>query len=308
MRNINKENNMPLQANSTIKCKQKGKYECNIFMIICIKISLYIVFSFILAIPSYAGNNFFDQRYRGWLWFEEKPKKDKARAKLAETKEEQPLKPTILDMQKAREDNEAFKEKLDLHRHLTVRYPENIEYARMYRALENEMLEQVSTLSRTFMMTNFIYPDLSDQMEAPENIYGRRIKKDLKNQERQEKIKKIAKRVELFVFRQAGCMYSMTLEQHLDRFADRYGFSVEAVSIDESDSEYFKTYHDPELVKLLALEKIPTVVAVVLETNERFELARGAVAIPNLEDATVMLYDYLEDSRRQEQMVVKKYK
>lgn len=238
------------------------------------------------------GNNFFQQRYRGWLWFEETPKEE-----VTKLEEEQPANPTIEDMQRARAENEAFKEKLDLYRHLTVRYPDNIEYAKMFRVLENQMLEQAATLANSFMLANFLYPDLSGQMEAPANIYGRRIQKDLQEAENKEKISKIAKQVELFVFRKRGCMYCSTLEKHLYKFAHRYGFSVEAVSLDASDSEYFKTHHDQDIIAALSLEVMPTVIAVVVETKERFELARGAVAISNLEDASVMLYDYLQEYR-----------
>lgn len=264
------------------------------------KFILLIATALIVWIPHNAlatgGNNFFQQRYRGWLWFEEKPKEEIT--KLEENKERQPTNPTIEDMHRARAENDAFKEKLDLYRHLTVRYPDNIEYAKMFRRLENQMLEQAATLANTFMLANFLYPDLSDQMEAPANIYGRQIQKDLQEEEHKDKISKIAKQVELFVFRKAGCMYCSTLEKHLYTFAHRYGFSVEAVSLDESDSKYFKTHHDQDIVSALALEVMPTVIAVVQETKERFELARGAVAIPNLEDASVMLYDYLQDARR----------
>lgn len=254
---------------------------------------MFTVFISNIALAS-ERNNFFNQRYRGWLWFEDMHKK----SEKSKQQSLAPDVPTMEDMKKARDENEAFKEKLDLYRHLVVRYPDNIEYAKMFRAFENQMLEQSATLANTFMLVNFLYPDLSDQMEAPENIYGRKIKEDLKEKENKDKIRKIARKVELFVFRKSECAYCTTLEKHLNVFASRYGFKVEAVSIDESSSKYFKTYHDPALIQKLKLEIMPTVIAVVNETNERFELARGAVAIANLEDASVMLHDYLEDVRQ----------
>jgi hypothetical protein len=85
------------------------------------------------------------------------------------------------------------------------------------------------------------------------------------------------------------------LEKHLNSFANKYGFKVEAVAADNSNSKYFKTHNSPELIKQLNLTVMPTVIAVTKDSAMRFELARGAVSIPDLEDNALLLAKYLRN-------------
>lgn len=257
-----------------------------------------VIFALLAFIANtYAANNFFEQRYRGWLWFEDKPKLERQKERIQNQLKHNSQEPTIEDMKQAKEENERFKEELELHRHLMVRYPDNIEYVRKYKEKENEMLDKSMTLAKSFAMTNFLYPDITDQLELPQNMYGRKIYKELEQQAHDKKVKFMASKLELFVFRKEGCIYCDTLEKHLYTFANKHNFNVEAVSVDASDSGYFKTHHDQDLIQQLKLEVMPTVIAVFVDTKERFELARGAVSTANLEDACVMLFDYLEERK-----------
>ena len=83
-----------------------------------------------------AKHDFFEQRYRGWLWFEEKEQEDSLGS---QTKEQAMSRmPTEEQMRKAKLENEAFKEELESLRHLMVRYPDNLNYIRLYKEKEKE--------------------------------------------------------------------------------------------------------------------------------------------------------------------------
>ena len=43
---------------------------------------------------------------------------------------------------------------------------------------------------------------------------------------------------------------------------------------------------------------MPTVIVVVKETRERFELSRGAVSVSDLEDSALILSKILEDRKK----------
>lgn len=73
------------------------------------------------------------------------------------------------------------------------------------------------------------------------------------------------------------------MEKHLDRFARKYGFKVEAISPDNSDSPYFKTTHSQELIIALEVELVPTVLLVVDGDSHRYQLADMLVSIEDLE-------------------------
>jgi len=243
-----------------------------------------------------AKHDFFEQRYRGWLWFEEKEQDDSADSQA----EEQVISrmPTQEEMRKAKLENEAFKEELEALRHLMVRYPNNLNYIRSYKEKEKQMLDGAMTLARNFAMVNFLNPDIADQLKRPQNIYGRNVAREQKELKDRQTIKSLSGKVELFVFRQANCPHCPLLEKHLSSFAKKYGFTVEAVSEDGSLSSYFKTHNNQALIKQLALTVMPTVIAVTKDSSMRFELARGAVSIPDLEDKALLLAEYLSKNQQ----------
>ena len=69
--------------------------------------------------------------------FEEKEQEDSLGS---QTKEQAMSRmPTEEQMRKAKLENEAFKEELESLRHLMVRYPDNLNYIRLYKEKEKEM-------------------------------------------------------------------------------------------------------------------------------------------------------------------------
>jgi len=244
---------------------------------------------------SYA-QNFFEQRYRGWLWFEEK-EQDESKDKDLMKKQKSPYLPSKEEIEKAKLDNEKFKEELADLRHLIIRYPDNLEFIRLYKEKEKQMLDGAMRLASNFAMVNFLRPDIADQLKNPQNIYGRNVAKSEKEKQDREIIKILTSKVELFVFRQDSCGHCSILEKHLSSFAKKYGFKVEAVSQDKSASSYFKTHNNPAIIKELALTVMPTVIAITKDSKMRFELARGAVSIPDLEDKALLLAEFLNSKQ-----------
>lgn len=270
-------------------------------------ITAFIVTLVIFPQITIANNSFFEERYRGWLWFE---KKEGGQEKQEDQDSQQvPAMPTKEQMLQAKKENEEFSEELELMKHLAIRYPENIEYTRLYKLKEKEMQDNALKFGQSWIMANFLYPEIVDELENPQNIYGRTIYKDEQRRQEELNIHAVAKQVELFVFRKEGCPYCETLEKHLNQFAKNYNFAVEAVSPDNSKSSYFKTHSSPEMIARLGLEVMPTVIAVVNDTRQRFELARGAVSISELEKKSLLLFQRLNQQQQENQnMPVSDYK
>lgn len=245
------------------------------------------------SIDSFAGRgNFFEQNYRGWLWFEQQEQEESAEYSRNSM-------PTEVQVHQAKLENERFKLELEGLRHLMVRYPDNLGYIRLYKEKEKVMLDNAMLLATNFAMVNFLNPDIADQLRRPQNIYGRNIVKAENEKTAQQTIGSLIDKVELFVFRQEHCAHCSLLEKHLHSFAKKYGFQVEAVSPDNSISNYFKTHNNPAIIKKLALEVMPTVIAVTKDSSQRFELARGAVSIPDLEDKALLLAEFLSKEQKE---------
>ncbi|NRB10199.1 MAG: conjugal transfer protein TraF [Rickettsiaceae bacterium] len=235
--------------------------------------------------------DFYQQRYRGWLWFEDKEKKlAKQQKELIISKK---VKEELAGVQ-ARKDIEQFKEELARLKYMMLRYPNNINHVLRYKQKEAIMLNNALLLAETTRMVNFLNPNLNDELANPLNLYGRRIKQEIDTAKQKQILIKLAKEVELFLFFSNRCPYCMTLNKHLAFFAKKYNFKVEAISLDGSINKYFKTYHDKALAKALKLEVMPTVIAVTKDSKIRFELARGAVSISDLEEKSLLLAKKLE--------------
>jgi conjugal transfer pilus assembly protein TraF len=254
----------------------------------------------LLPVCAYAKQDFFNQSYRGWLWFEEKEQDESLNQKPKQ--QDMAHVPSKEEMQTAKLENEEFKEELENLRHMMIRYPDNINYIRLYKEKEQQMLDGAMVLARNFAMANFLNPNLADQLKAPQNIYGRNVLKSEKQNNDNKIIKSLTTKIELFVFREGNCAHCPLLEKHLNSFANKYGFNVEAVSADNSKSNYFKTHNNPAITKALNLNIMPTVIAVTKDSSMRFELARGAVSIPDLEDKALLLAEYLETHQKKNQI------
>ncbi len=258
---------------------------------------LFHILIFVCCIPSISlaiRSDFFNERHRGWLWFEENHK-DSKKPKLQKNIDT----PTQAQMQQAKRENEQFKEELENLRHLMIRYPQNLNYIRLYKEKEKQMLDGAMILAQNFAMVNFLNPDIPDQLKTPQNIYGRNVLRTKRKVAERQILKSLVSKIELFVFRQGSCPHCKVLEKHLNSFANKYGFKVEAVSADNSTSSYFKTHNNPKIIKALKLRVMPTVIAVTKDSKIRFELARGAVSIPDLEDKALLLDKYLKKYGKQ---------
>lgn len=241
-------------------------------------------------------NNFFNQRYQGWLWFDEQ-KLELLQEKLEEIELLSLGQRKAAEYAKARQEVEQFSKELEDLKFMMIRYPESIEHARRYKAKEAQMLDNSLKLSHTFRMVNFIYPESIDLINNPINLYGRRIKEDLYQKEVTEKIKHLSNKIELFVFFSSNCPYCTVLEPVLNDFARKYRFKVEAVSLDGSKSKFFKTNQNQlsntVLAQKLNLKKTPTIVAVTNDSSIHFEFIRGAASMSELEEAGMFAAEYL---------------
>ena len=219
-----------------------------------------ILLFLLISTSANAGNaNFFNKRYRGWIWFEEQ---EKLAIKTAKEQERQAELKKQQDIKKARAEVEKFAKELEDLRYMMIRYPDNVEHTRAFLQKQGQMMDNAIKLADTGRMANFLYPQDFNLIENPQNLYGRRIKQEQNQLSTEGKLKQLASKVELFLFFSKDCPYSESLAPVLHSFTKKYGFKCEAVSLDGSKSPYFKTHHNKELVEHLKLEQTPTVIAV----------------------------------------------
>jgi len=236
---------------------------------------LILLFSF----NSFA-DDFLNHNYRGWFWFEENQKQEQTS-------------PKITNPDQAKQQIETFKAELEDLRYMMLADP-TIENVKSYREKENEMFKNGVILAELWNMANFKYPDLLDNIKDPTNVYARKLKQKQDASTEEEKIRKFAKEFSLVLFFKKSCPYCKEFEPVLKNFVDKYKFSIEAISLDNSKSEYFKTSPMPKELKSLAINGVPMVIAVSNDSKIAFELVRGYVVMSQLEEYSLLAIKSLE--------------
>lgn len=259
--------------------------------------ALFIFFQLVAATAN-ANQNFFEQRYRGWLWFENKEKAP------ADSPRNQNNRASDITPLEAKEEIEQFAKELEELKFMMLARP-SPENVKAYRDKEKQMWDQADDLHEAWDMANLLYPEQRDLINNPVNVHGVKAKRAIQEEENTQKIKALAKDFDLVLFFSDSCKYCALLSPVLKNFGEQYGFHIDAISATGSKHEYFKTANAPELATRLDITAFPTVIAVSHDSKTAFELIRGYVSASELEEYSLLAAKYLEGTRNKEQVGTK---
>lgn len=253
---------------------------------------VYLVFTQFCISTAFADSNrngFFDERYRGWLWFEENND-----ISLRKTPEQQNrMHQANITPVEAKAEIEQFAKELEELKFMMLARP-TPENVRAYRDKERAMWEHAEKLHDSWDMANLLYPEQRDLINNPVNVYAVKAKRQIISEKEDEAIKKFAKNFDLVLFFSTSCRYCQLFSPVLKDFAKIYNFNIEAVSSDGAKHEHFRTSYEPELIKRLGISAFPTVIAISRDGKIAFELIRGYVSISELRDYSLLAIRYLE--------------
>jgi hypothetical protein len=232
-----------------------------------------------------------EQRYLGWLWFEEKP--PVVPSKDNSNNESQAVQTEISSPQ-AKAEIEQFAKELEELKFMMLARP-TVENVKAYRDKEKLMWTQAMALHEAWDMANLLYPDQRDLINNPVNVHAVKAKRELVRSQDSEKIKKLAKEFDLVLFFDPNCTYCKLLSPVLASFGEQYGFNIEAISTSNVKHEHFKTANVQGLAESLGITAFPTVIAISHEGKDAFELIRGYVTISELEEYSLLMIKHLEN-------------
>ena len=252
---------------------------------------LVMLMMYMQLVPVISYASFYEDRYRGWLWYEDKPKLKPNRPVQTRSQQITPA--------EAKAEIEQFAKELEELKFVMLARPtpENI---RAYRQKEKAMWRHAETLYDAWDMANLLYPEQLDLINNPLNVHAVKVKRELESAKADEQIKEMAKNFDLILFFNPTCKYCELLSPVLKSFGEQYGFNIEAVSSDGSKHEYFKTEHRPELLEKLAITAFPTVIAISHDSKTAFELIRGYVSISELKEYSMLAMKYLQGQKQKE--------
>ena len=263
------------------------KRTCNIPMFLLI--GLMVLPSGALAEPG-----FFEQRYRGWLWFEEKEEGSNSKP-YSGTKGNEVLDEEIT-VEEAKGEVESIIKELEDLRYVYLARP-NYKTQKAYRDKLGEIMNRGIRMQELWDEQNFIEPEYRDLVNSPENVFAVKLNRKIKAQGQKEIIKQFARDYELVFFYRKSCPRSSEFEPVLKSFGDTHGIKIEAVSVDGSESEYFRgsSTVSQDLINKLGISATPTVIAIRKDVRKAFELIRGFVTLSELEENTIKAWHIIEE-------------
>jgi len=263
------------------------KRTCNIAMFLLIGLT-------VLPSMALAEVGFLDQRYRGWLWFEEKEalsglKADASTRNNKEASEE-------ITVEEAKGEVESIIKELEDLRYVYLARP-NFRTQKAYRDKLGEIMDRGIRMQQLWDEQNFIEPEYRDLVNSPENVFAVKLNRKIKAQAEKEIIKQFAKDYELVFFYRKSCPRSSEFEPVLKSFGDTYQIKIEAVSVDGSESKYFprSSTISQKMIEKLGISATPTVIAIRKDARKAFELIRGFVTLSELEENTVKAWHIIEE-------------
>lgn len=260
---------------------------CNIAMFLLIGLM-------VLPCMALAEVGFLDQRYRGWLWFEEKEALSGLKERTSIQNNEEASEE--ITVEEAKGEVEAIIKELEDLRYVYLARP-NFRTQKAYRDKLGEIMDRGIRMQQLWDEQNFIEPEYRDLVNSPENVFAVKLNRKIKAQGEKEIIKQFAKDYELVFFFRKSCPRSSEFEPVLKSFGDTHGIKIEAVSIDGSESEYFRgsSTVSGDLIEKLGISATPTVIAIRKDARKAFELIRGFVTLSELEENTIKAWHIIEE-------------
>ncbi len=241
-----------------------------------------------ISFAAYASEEkgFFNERYRGWLWFEEE------RQKLRQASQEVETEDATITPEEAKAEIELLAKELDDAKYVMLARPspQNI---KAYMQKEATIWKNIEVLQKAWEVASFLYPEHNDLIKEPVNVHAVKLKREIDEIEQTKLIKSFAAEFDLILFLKDHCKFCEAFEPVLQNFSQSFGFKTEAVAIDGAKSKYFVTQNLPSLATKLGISASPTLVAVRKDGKFAFELARGFLSLTELETHSARAAQYL---------------
>lgn len=236
------------------------------------------------------GNSFYEQRYRGWLWFEGKKEEEEDSSKGN-------YKDSVVTPDEAKAEIEQFAKELEKRKYVMLARP-TPENVKKYRDKEKEMWDKAIELNESWDMANFLYPQQQDLINNPVNVHAVKSKRQHDAKEQDKKVREFAKKYELVFFLKNNCHYCHEFAPVFENFSREFGFNSEQVILDD-----FKINHKGAYIaKKLNINATPTVYVVSKDGLSAFELVRGFVSRSELKTAVVMALKYVNNKSQSKEI------
>jgi conjugal transfer pilus assembly protein TraF len=239
---------------------------------------------FTVAGNSLASAGFYDGSKEGWYWFEQQ----QLEVKVHEPGDE--LKDILSSSQDASQKLAAIRTLAAKQLDQAIMLP-TAANIKNYRITQDYVSAQASTFSKNWQLVNHFNPEFDASLKHPYNHSAIRVKREQDEKLKRKRIEDLAQHYGLVFFFKAGCPYCHKYASFVKDFAERFGFAVQAVSLDGGTlPEFPNPIIDQGLAARLQVKAVPALIAANPGAEQFFPLAYGFVAEEEILERMQMLF------------------
>ena len=179
----------------------------------------------LVSISTCKAQDFYTQKPRGFLWYTDEPRKEKAPRDTSLT----PVQKKALSREEvARQRNEALKQKLDGSIQVVLDNP-TIDNAIRAQRMQKLVMDRSTEFSKVWRLAALVDAGLIKPEMNPNVLHQEISKKDKRNQDLMA-LKKMTQEWGLFLYVMDHCKYCMKFAPIVKEIQDETGFQVLAIS------------------------------------------------------------------------------
>ncbi len=216
---------------------------------------------------------FFERHAEGWHWYQDPVKA------LNPEKPNQEGSPSPSPTERIEKQRKVLEKKL--HAAIVEPTRENVmAYIVAQRALMNQSQRFSESWQRVVMTT----PSLDETLIHPVDQNARSLYYAQQQKDLSERIQTLAQEYGLFFFFRKNCPYCYRFAPIVKRFAQKYGWSILAVSLDGGTlPEFPRTRRDNGIAARLGVTHVPALIALHPSSGKLIPLAYGMVSESEIE-------------------------
>jgi conjugal transfer pilus assembly protein TraF len=233
------------------------------------------------------SRRYFSKREEGWFHYKEcihEQEKEEADEKMS-----QPPSPAAQSADPL-EELKLIQLELDRAQAKAVLHPTE-QNVLAYMQMVNKHLRRSALFADVSQRTAWANPDLDFRQERPTTPVGLKVWGDEYNAAKRETLKALSEDFGLFFFFTENCKYCHELAPYIQRFAEQYGFSVKAMSLDGGSLPLFPdASYEPKIAEMLSVKTTPAVFLVNPKEQVVEPIAYGPISLGELEDRIYRIF------------------
>lgn len=237
----------------------------------------FIILILMFSFNTNASERFFDDKARGWHWYEEVEEEVK--------EEEFAANPNMTPTEQIEHLRKEAEKKL----HQAIVSPTNKNLI-AYMKAQKIIMDQGGKFADKWKTVLYQTPELDESLKFPSSNAARHLYIKLEGEKKKKILQGLSKEYGLFFFFRGQCKYCHAFAPHIQNFARKYNWDVMAISLDGGKLPQFPNARNDNGIALqLNIKHVPALIAVHPQTQEMIPLAYGMISESEIEERALKL-------------------